>query len=220
MWTGFGAKRWLEAGRMGQRLWVVVCRSAREMATGECREGSVHYLVVGQLVPWRGEDVGREPSDLAEVPPMTNRWMCLLVSFNNTRQALWKRGGSGVTQSAGRRWRPYTESRTVFHQRILEIRKSLWAKGGRVLKQWDSFCISKGFKVVPHRSSKMDRWTSHTAHISPPSTKGHRPESVLNMFFAAMEWLQIGFMGSSQNSKEKLFQQQQPPPSSLDSKGL
>lgn len=52
---------------------MVVCRSAREMATGGCREGSVHYLVVGQLVLRRGEDVGREPADLAEVPPMTNR---------------------------------------------------------------------------------------------------------------------------------------------------
>lgn len=43
------------------------------MATDGCREGSVSYLVVGQLVLWRGEDVGREPADLAEVPPVTNR---------------------------------------------------------------------------------------------------------------------------------------------------
>lgn len=44
-----------------------------KMATGGCREGSVRYLVVGQLVLWRGKDVGREPADLAEVPPVTNR---------------------------------------------------------------------------------------------------------------------------------------------------
>lgn len=42
------------------------------MATGGCREGNVRYLVVEQLVLWREEGVGREPADLAEVPPVTN----------------------------------------------------------------------------------------------------------------------------------------------------